>query len=91
MCHEGYVLSKEWKILRTTENHGIFAKNALTFYQVHSTVVPSRYQGVDILLTNDWPKGITNLTKPLEEVDDLTVGSPLVSRLALLSRSAGEY
>lgn len=45
-----------------------------------------RYQGVDILLTNDWPKGITNLTKPLEEVDDLTVGSPLVSRLALLSR-----
>ena len=43
---------------------------------------------MDILLTNDWPKGITNLTKPLAEVDDLTVGSPLVSRLALLSRSA---
>jgi len=47
----------------------------------------SRYQGVDILLTNDWPKGISNLTsRTNEEVDDMSVGSALVSRLALLSR-----
>jgi hypothetical protein len=47
-----------------------------------------RYQGIDILLTNDWPKGISNLTKTPDDhdVDDLTIGSPLVSRLALLSR-----
>jgi len=46
-----------------------------------------RYQGVDILLTADWPKGITNLTSHKDpEVDDMAVGSPLVSRLALLCR-----
>ncbi|XP_023341614.1 CWF19-like protein 1 [Eurytemora carolleeae] len=45
----------------------------------------SRYPGVDILLTSDWPKGISNRTRA-SEVRDLEVGSALVSRLALLSR-----
>ena len=46
-----------------------------------------KYAGVDILLTSDWPKGITNnLPKNPDAVDDLKVGSALVSRLALLSR-----
>ena len=45
-----------------------------------------RYLGVDILLTSDWPRGITNNLPSKPAVDDLTVGSPLVSRLALLSR-----
>ena len=45
-----------------------------------------KYQGVDILLTCDWPKGISNNAGRLDTVDDLSVGSPLVSRLALLSR-----
>jgi len=45
----------------------------------------SKYQGLDILLTSDWPKGIsTHAPKP--ETDDLSVGASLVSRLALLSR-----
>jgi len=46
----------------------------------------TRYQGVDILLTNDWPKGISNFTSCHQCVDDLTLGSPLVSRLGLLAR-----
>ena len=46
-----------------------------------------KYTGVDILLTSDWPKGITNnLHQPPVSVDDLKLGSALVSRLALLSR-----
>ena len=81
-CHEG--MENIWKT-KKRESRNIFKKDT-NIYQIHFTVLPTRYQGVDILLTNDWPKGITNLTKPLAEVDDLTVGSPLVSRLALLSR-----
>jgi len=46
----------------------------------------SRYNGVDILLTSDWAKGITNRANQKTETRDLEVGSPLVSRLALLSR-----
>ena len=47
----------------------------------------SQYTGVDILLTSDWPKGITNnLHQQPGAVDDLRLGSALVSRLALLSR-----
>jgi len=45
-----------------------------------------KFQGVDILLTCDWPKGITNNAGRLDSVDDLGVGSALVSRLGLLSR-----
>ena len=46
-----------------------------------------KYVGVDILLTSDWSKGISNnLGQPGTSVDDMTVGSALVSRLALLSR-----
>ena len=45
-----------------------------------------RYLGVDILLTRDWPKGVSNNLPSRPTVDDMTVGSPLVSRLALLSR-----
>eukprot|EP00088_Acartia_fossae_P069650 TRINITY_DN9155_c0_g1_i3.p1 TRINITY_DN9155_c0_g1~~TRINITY_DN9155_c0_g1_i3.p1 ORF type:complete len:523 (+),score=146.82 TRINITY_DN9155_c0_g1_i3:40-1608(+) len=46
----------------------------------------SRYQGVDILLTSDWSRGIGNRTQPHAQVKDSEVGSPLVSRLALLCR-----
>jgi len=47
----------------------------------------AKYAGVDILLTSDWPKGITNnLPQNPDAVDDLKLGSALVSRLALLSR-----
>jgi len=46
----------------------------------------ARYQGVDILLTSDWSKGISNRTHPHPQVRDAEVGSALVSRLALLSR-----
>lgn len=47
-----------------------------------------KYCGVDILLTSDWPRGVSNNAGQArsEAVDDLTVGSPLVSRLALLAR-----
>lgn len=45
----------------------------------------TRYPGVDILLTSDWPKGISNRSQP-SGIRDLEVGSPLVSRLGLLSR-----
>jgi len=46
------------------------------------------YVGVDILLTSDWPKGISNNCgqSRCESVDDLTAGSAIVSRLALLAR-----
>jgi len=45
-----------------------------------------KFQGVDILLTCNWPKGITNGVSQLDAVDDLSCGSAIVSRLALLSR-----
>jgi len=45
----------------------------------------SRYAGVDILLTSDWPKGISNKATKAP-VRDFEVGSPIVSRIALLSR-----
>lgn len=45
----------------------------------------SKYQGLDILLTSDWPKGISTQA-PKPETDDLSVGKSLISRLALLSR-----
>jgi len=46
-----------------------------------------KYQGVDILMSSDWPKGISNLlNKRPDTVDDETHGSALISRLALLSR-----
>ena len=45
-----------------------------------------RYLGVDILLTADWPKGVSSNLPSRPAVDDMTVGSPLVSRLALLCR-----
>jgi len=47
-----------------------------------------KFQGVDILLTCDWPKGISNNAgkAKVDSVDDISVGSPLISRLALLSR-----
>ena len=35
-----------------------------------------KYQGVDILLTSDWPKGITNNAARLEAVDDLSKCCP---------------
>jgi len=45
----------------------------------------NQYAGVDILLTSDWPRGVsTNAPRP--ETDDLTLGSSLVARLGLLSR-----
>jgi len=45
----------------------------------------SRYTGVDILLTSDWPKGISNKSTP-SSIYDQEVGSSIVSRIALLSR-----
>ena len=45
-----------------------------------------RYAGVDILMTSDWPRGISHGLGGSGPVDDLSVGSALVSRLALLSR-----
>lgn len=46
----------------------------------------SRYQGVDILLTSDWPRGISNRSQTKILTRDAELGSPLISRLALLSR-----
>ena len=46
-----------------------------------------KYVGVDILLSSDWPKGISNnLRQRPDGVDDERLGSALISRLTLLSR-----
>lgn len=46
----------------------------------------SSFKGVDILLTSQWPRGMTKYAVPPEGMDVMTTGSPLISDLALVLR-----
>ena len=58
-----------------------FYRHLHQFLYVPSTIIHycCRFQGVDILLTSDWPRGISNLTTKPGNVDDLTVGRQRLS------------
>lgn len=53
---------------------------------VHSPVSKGSENGVDILLTSEWPKGITNYAGSPKGLDVKDVGSELVSQLAFYIR-----
>ena len=52
------------------------------------TIIKSKpnFRGVDLLLTSDWPKGVTNYTSPPTGVAMELVGSESVAKVALVAR-----
>lgn len=84
--------------LRVAYLSGVQAEDPLTAKPFNYTVAnvqslesslkwdSAQFQGVDILLTSDWPRGVSNRTAAKPQWDDLEKGSALLSRVTLLSR-----
>lgn len=66
-----------------TPNNAQFSPHDLEALKVICKMSDSKYKGVDILLTSQWPRGVDKYVTSVEGVNTLEVGSSVIAQVAL--------